>query len=159
MPIVCTHTMGNGSCGVINTLILLAVNGHFYQISRKCKRYGAALVVDATQCVGAMPLDFTALGADFVACSVHKWLLGLYSFAFLYARDKYHKGTVLEHHDRNRVGSDDWDYGTPVTLDGFPTEFTPGASRFDMGGRPNGRIEIELYDIPWCMLTRGLFIL
>jgi selenocysteine lyase/cysteine desulfurase len=94
-------------------------------ISRKCREHNAALVVDATQCIGAQPFDIQKLGADFVACSVHKWLLGLYSFAFLYAADKYHgevgmtwhelsssdyvaysdDGIIIEHHDRNRVGS------------------------------------------------------
>ena len=63
----------------------------------------------------------------------------------------------LEHHDRNRIGSDDWDNGGYFVADavtagqpddeaearstpaeaGFPRTFVDGAARYDMGGRPN----------------------
>jgi cysteine desulfurase family protein len=41
-----------------------------------CKRYGVSFIVDAAQAAGSMELDFTRLGADFVAMPGHKGLLG-----------------------------------------------------------------------------------
>lgn len=43
---------------------------------RAARRTGAAVVVDAAQSVGAIPVDAAALGADAVAFPAHKWLLG-----------------------------------------------------------------------------------
>ena len=137
-------------------------------VGTACRAVGAALVLDATQWVGAMPLDLDAIQPDAVVVSVHKWLLGLYSFAFLWlapegavgralGSQSARSGVPLEHHDRNRIGSDDWDNGgyfiadadaagqpddeaearsTPAEA-GFPRTFVDGAARYDMGGRPN----------------------
>ena len=132
-------------------------------VSAACRAVGAALILDATQWVGAMPLDLTAIQPDAVVVSVHKWFLGLYSFAFLYLAPEgavgrtmgsvwAKSGVPIEHHDRNRVGSDDWDNGRFFTAGGddadsniergegelgFPRTFVEGAARYDMGGRPN----------------------
>lgn len=46
---------------------------------------GALVVVDAFQTVGTVPLDVTALDADFVLGGAHKWMCGV-STAFLYVR-------------------------------------------------------------------------
>ncbi len=46
------------------------------EIGKLCQRYGAALVVDASQSAGVVPLDMTALGADFIAMPGHKGLYG-----------------------------------------------------------------------------------
>lgn len=43
---------------------------------RAARRAGAAVVIDAAQSAGAIPLDAAALGADAVAFPAHKWLLG-----------------------------------------------------------------------------------
>jgi L-cysteine/cystine lyase len=43
---------------------------------RAARRAGAAVIVDAAQSVGAIPVDAAALGADAVAFPAHKWLLG-----------------------------------------------------------------------------------
>ena len=37
---------------------------------------GAWVLVDAAQSLGAIPVDVTALGVDFYACSGQKWLCG-----------------------------------------------------------------------------------
>jgi selenocysteine lyase/cysteine desulfurase len=120
-------------------------------VGAACRAVGAALVLDATQWVGAMPLELNAIQPDAVIVSVHKWLLGLYSFAFLWLAPEGAVGRALgpqavgsavplEHHDRNRVGSDDWDNGGYFLAGGevgFPDQFVDGAAKFDMGGRPN----------------------
>lgn len=46
------------------------------QMAELCRRYKVPFIIDAAQSAGALPLDFTALGADFVAMPGHKGLLG-----------------------------------------------------------------------------------
>ena len=46
------------------------------EIARLCRDRGVPLIVDASQSAGALPLDFQALGADFIAMPGHKGLLG-----------------------------------------------------------------------------------
>jgi len=46
---------------------------------------GAMLLLDAAQCAGALPFRVTDLGADFVASSGYKWLLGPYGTGFFWA--------------------------------------------------------------------------
>ncbi|MBQ8354532.1 MAG: aminotransferase class V-fold PLP-dependent enzyme [Oscillospiraceae bacterium] len=46
------------------------------EMARECRRRGIPFIVDAAQSAGAVPMDFEALGADFVAMPGHKGLLG-----------------------------------------------------------------------------------
>ena len=46
----------------------------------------ARLLLDVSQCAGAMPLDLHALGADFAVAAAYKWLLGPYGTGFVWAR-------------------------------------------------------------------------
>jgi len=46
---------------------------------------GALVIIDAFQTVGAVPIDVTALHADFVLGGAHKWMCG-FGTAFLYVR-------------------------------------------------------------------------
>ncbi|GAB3744531.1 aminotransferase class V-fold PLP-dependent enzyme [Microlunatus parietis] len=55
------------------------------RIVARAHEAGALVAVDAFQTVGAVPLDVTALGADFVLGGAHKWLCGAHT-AFLYVR-------------------------------------------------------------------------
>ena len=45
-------------------------------LAELCRARGAALIVDASQSAGVLPLDFAALGADFAAMPGHKGLMG-----------------------------------------------------------------------------------
>lgn len=49
-----------------------------------CHAVGALLLLDVSQCLGAMPLDVRTLGADFVTCAAYKWLLGPYGTGFFW---------------------------------------------------------------------------
>ncbi len=83
---------------------------------------GAALVVDATQAVGATPLDMSRLQPDFLAFPTYKWVLGPYSLAFLYAAPHRQHGVPLEENAGNRppaIGARRYDKGErndPVAL-------------------------------------------
>jgi selenocysteine lyase/cysteine desulfurase len=53
-----------------------------------CRASGAWLALDASQCVGAIPLDVHGLGADFLVSSGYKWLLGPYGTGFFWVSEK-----------------------------------------------------------------------
>ena len=46
------------------------------ELAALCKRYRTPFIMDAAQSAGALPIDFEALGADFIAMPGHKGLLG-----------------------------------------------------------------------------------
>jgi len=113
-------------------------------IAQACEACGARLVVDATQTLGAAPLSVRSLGPSLamLCASVHKWLCGLYGTCLAYYAPDISKGaSPLEHFERNREGNEDpkWDNegAFDVAAPGYPTDWCPGAQRFDGGGRPN----------------------
>ena len=46
------------------------------EMAGECRRRGVPFIIDGAQSAGAVPLDFEALGADFIAMPGHKGLLG-----------------------------------------------------------------------------------
>ena len=56
------------------------------EMAALCARHGAELAVDAVQALGAVPLDVSALGVDYLAGGAHKWLMGLSGAGLLYVR-------------------------------------------------------------------------
>ncbi len=101
-------------------------------VGEKCRSVGAALVLDLTQSLGAMPIDFAAVQPDFAVAACYKWLMGPYGTGILYADPKYHDGEPIEHNWINRGGSDDF-----ARLVDYRDDFHPGARRFDMGEKSN----------------------
>jgi len=55
-------------------------------IARLAHERGALVLVDAYQTVGSLPIDVRALGCDFLAAGVLKYLLGSAGLGFLYCR-------------------------------------------------------------------------
>ncbi len=97
-----------------------------------CRENGAALVLDLTQSLGAMPIDFTKVRPDFAVAACYKWLMGPYGIGMLYVSPKHHDGEPLEHNWINRSGSEDF-----ANLVDYRDDFQPGARRFDMGEKSN----------------------
>lgn len=56
------------------------------RLADACHAAGAWLLLDVSQCAGALPLDVSSLGADFLVCAGYKWLLGPYGTGFFWAR-------------------------------------------------------------------------
>jgi cysteine desulfurase / selenocysteine lyase len=56
------------------------------RLAAACRSQGVLLALDVSQCCGAVPLDVTALGADFLICAGYKWLLGPFGTGFFWAR-------------------------------------------------------------------------
>jgi selenocysteine lyase/cysteine desulfurase len=92
---------------------------------------GAALVMDGTQWVGAVPFDVAKVRPDFLSFATYKFLLGPYRLAFLYADKKWQEaGRPIEFHSWNRKGGERPDF----YLETMP-DYLPGGRRFDMGER------------------------
>ncbi len=100
------------------------------RVALRCREVGAALVLDLTQSLGALPFSAAEVAPDFAVAAGYKWLLGPYSLGFLYVHPRHHGGTPLEHNWITREGSEDF-AGLVTYRDGFQ----PGARRFDMGER------------------------
>ena len=101
-------------------------------VGEKCREHGAALVLDLTQSLGAMPLDFAKVQPDFAVAACYKWLMGPYGIGMLYVDPKHHGGQPIEHNWINRGGSEDFS-----RLVDYRSDFQPGARRFDMGEKSN----------------------
>lgn len=56
------------------------------EIAGRCRRHGAELAVDAVQALGAVPLDVTECGIDYLAAGSHKWLMGADGAGVVYIR-------------------------------------------------------------------------
>ena len=97
-------------------------------IGERCREVGAALCIDATRSLGALPLDIEAVQPDFLLTTAHKWLLGPYGFGFAYVAPQWQGGTPLEENWMNRKGSQDFS-----RLVDYRDDYQPGAARFDMG--------------------------
>src|SRR5882757_9414944 len=59
------------------------------RIGARTRQVGAALVIDASQSLGAVPLDIGRIQPDFLISVGYKWLLGPYSLSYLYASPKW----------------------------------------------------------------------
>jgi selenocysteine lyase/cysteine desulfurase len=101
-------------------------------IGEKCRAVGAALVLDLTQSLGAMPFDIASIQPDFAVSACYKWMMGPYGIGALYVAPKYHDGQSIEYAWVNRAGAEDFS-----RLTDYRDDFQPGARRFDMGEKSN----------------------
>ena len=93
---------------------------------------GARLVVDASQSVGAVPLDVARIRPDFLVSVGYKWLLGPFGLGYLYVAEEHREGTPLEQNWILRANSQDF-----ADLINYRDEYQPGSRRFDVGERTN----------------------
>ena len=102
------------------------------QIGEKCRATGAALVIDGTQSLGAMPFSVPRTRPDFLITTAHKWLLGPYSYGFCYVDERWQGHLPLEENWMNRAGSEDFS-----RLVDYRDDYQEGARRFDVGAASN----------------------
>jgi selenocysteine lyase/cysteine desulfurase len=100
------------------------------RVAPALRAQGAALLVDATQAVGVLPLDLNAIDPDIVVFPTYKWLLGPYGRAFLYVAKRHQRGMPLEQtaYGRRAVRAEQAKYLSD-------TAYVDDARRFDMGER------------------------
>ena len=84
---------------------------------------GARILVDAVQLPGQRPVDLDAWGADFVAGSGHKWLLGPMGAGFLYVAPD-----AIDALTPRQIG-----YRSVEDPTGSPYQYKAGSKRFELG--------------------------
>ena len=101
-------------------------------IGARLRDEGAALVIDGTQSLGALPFSVQEIQPDFLIAGGYKWLMGPYSLGYMYVAPKWQNGRPLENNWIARKRSEDFS-----RLIDYQDEFQPGARRYDMGERSN----------------------
>jgi selenocysteine lyase/cysteine desulfurase len=101
-------------------------------VGRAARGAGAALVVDATQSLGAAPFNLAAIRPDFVVATGYKWLLGPYSLGYLWVAPEHRLGNPLEFNWITRKDAEDF-----AGLVDYRDTYQDGARRFDVGERSN----------------------
>ena len=96
------------------------------------RRVGAAVVIDASQSLGALPLEVARLRPDFVVSVGYKWLLGPLGVGCLYVDERHRDGEPIEENWINRDGAEDF-----AALVDYVETYRPGARRFDVGAHTN----------------------
>ena len=97
------------------------------KLSKACHAQGTLLLLDASQCCGAIPMNVDELGADFIVCAGYKWLLSPYGTGFFWARSEHtakmrpgpfywtaaegasHFGSLVFSHPKMAAGARRWD--------------------------------------------------
>jgi selenocysteine lyase/cysteine desulfurase len=100
------------------------------RVAGALREAGSAFVVDASQSLGALPLDVSELRPDALVAVSYKWLLGPTALSFLYVDPALHEGEPLEENWIARRGSDDF-----TSLVDYQDAYAEGARRFDVGQR------------------------
>lgn len=101
-------------------------------IGAACRKVGAALCIDATQSMGVMPFDVQAIQPDFLVAGGYKWLLGPYTYGYLYVAPRWQTGMPIEQNWIARKESENF-----AGLVDYKSDYQPGARRFDVGERSN----------------------
>jgi cysteine desulfurase / selenocysteine lyase len=61
------------------------------RVADACHKQGSLLLLDASQCCGALPMDVHHLGADFIVSAGYKWLLGPFGTGFFWMKSEHLK--------------------------------------------------------------------
>src|SRR5271157_3779537 len=78
------------------------------RIGEVCRKLGAALALDLTQSLGALPFSVRDVQPDFFVAANYKWLMGPYSTGLLYVASKWHGGRPLEENWIQRANARDF---------------------------------------------------
>lgn len=101
-------------------------------VGAACRRVGAALVLDLTQSLGALPFNAAEVQPDFMVAACYKWLMGPYGTGILYVAPQHQGGAPIEQTWMGRAGSEDF-----TRLTDYRDDYQDGARRFDMGEKSN----------------------
>lgn len=123
-----------------NTAIVACENAHWTNgtlldlvaVGKKAREVGAKLVLDLTQTLGVMPFSVKEVDPDYMICATYKWLLGPYTFGFMYVAPRNQDGKPIEESYLIRKDAENF-----ARLVDYKDEYEPGARRFDMGEKAN----------------------
>jgi selenocysteine lyase/cysteine desulfurase len=102
------------------------------EIRKRTRDVGAALVIDGTQSIGAMPFDVEQIQPDALVCVGYKWLLGPYSIGLAYYGPMFDNGKPIEESWMNRLNAEDF-----RSLVQYNPHYKEGASRYEVGEHSN----------------------
>lgn len=109
------------------------------------REYGVPVLIDGAQSAGAIPVDVKALGIDFYAIPMQKWLCGPDGTGALYVRRE-----ALNHVTSTYVG-----YYSTKHEEGIEWELEEGAQRFELGGRQVAALAGQAAVLQWLENTVG----
>jgi selenocysteine lyase/cysteine desulfurase len=101
-------------------------------VRARTREVGAAMVIDGTQTVGALPFDVREIAPDALVCAGYKTLHGPYGIALGWFGPRYDGGAPLEDNWAPRTGSEDF-----TALVDYSETYRPKALRYDVGERSN----------------------
>lgn len=97
-------------------------------IAQACRQIGSALIIDASQSLGAVPLSVDEIRPDFLIAAGYKWLLCPYGASLMYVAERWRDARPLEEHWQARIGAEDFS-----RLAQYSETYMTGARRFDVG--------------------------
>jgi selenocysteine lyase/cysteine desulfurase len=101
-------------------------------IRKRTRDVGAALIIDGTQSVGALPFDIKEIQPDALICGGYKWLLGPYSIGLAYYGAMFDNGQPIEESWMNRLNSEDF-----RGLVNYQSQYKSGSLRYEVGEHAN----------------------
>ncbi|MFL5695045.1 MAG: aminotransferase class V-fold PLP-dependent enzyme [Ktedonobacteraceae bacterium] len=109
------------------------------------REFGIPVLVDGAQSAGAIPIDVKALGIDFYALPMQKWLCGPDGTGALYARRE-----ALNYVSPTYVG-----YWSVKHEENVEWELEDSAQRFELGGRQTAAVAGQAAVLKWLEETVG----
>jgi selenocysteine lyase/cysteine desulfurase len=81
-------------------------------VAKWCKEAGIIFIVDATQSLGAMPIDVYTIGADILIASNYKWMNAGFGTGIMYISDKFLEAypPVVAGHNSYTMHDGKWGY-------------------------------------------------
>ncbi len=101
-------------------------------IREQTREFGALLIIDGTQSVGALPFDVQELQPDALVCAGYKWLMGPYSLGLAYYGEYFDEGTPIEENWISRKESEAFS-----GLVNYQEAYHPLAWRYSVGEHSN----------------------
>jgi selenocysteine lyase/cysteine desulfurase len=102
------------------------------RLARRAREVGAALVVDATQVAGVLPLDVAALQPDALVVHGYKSMLANYGLGFAVFGERFADGRPTDESWLMRRGAEDF-----ARLVDYQDDYAPGMRRYDTSTRSN----------------------
>jgi selenocysteine lyase/cysteine desulfurase len=97
-------------------------------VRKLCNHTGSIMVIDATQSLGAMPIELDLVKPDFIVAAGYKWMLCPYGFSLMYVSENWRDARPLEETWLARENAQDFS-----SLVNYSDKYLPGARRFDVG--------------------------
>ena len=109
------------------------------------REWGIPVLIDGAQSAGAIPVDVKALGVDFYAIPMQKWLCGPDGTGALYVRRE-----ALDYVSPTYVG-----YWSVKHEEGIEWKLLESAQRFELGGRQTAALAGQAAVLNWLEETVG----